>query len=143
MLIPNGTLILAVDGGRMTLLRYQMGGGRRVLEPLLERHSSNPPDRQTGTDSPGRRFESMGTGSSSYEGGNWHDQQEEQFASECLADALSFDDDAKLVLIAPPHMLGLLRDKIGKADRERIVSEIAKDYAGFEPQEITKLLSLE
>lgn len=143
MLIADGTLILAVDGGRMSLMRYDRDKPRCKLELIKEREIANPRDSDLGTDAPGRSYNSMGGGGSAHEGGKWHDQREAEFASQCLEQALAFDTDAKLVLVTPPHMLGILRDKIGKAEQARIVAEIDKDYAGLSPEEMAERLEIE
>ena len=142
MLIADGTLILAVDGGRMSLMRYDRDKPRCKLELVKEREIANPRDSEQGTDAPGRSYNSMGGGGSAHEGGQWHDRKEAEFATQCLEEALAYDNDSKLVLVTPPHMLGILRDKIGKAEKARIIAEIDKDYADLTPEELAERLEI-
>lgn len=142
MLIADGTLILAVDGGRMSLMRYDRDKPRCKLELVKEREITNPRDSDLGTDAPGRSYSSMGGGGSAHEGGQWHDQREAAFASQCLEEALAHDKEAGLVLVTPPHMLGILRDRIGKAEQARIIAEIGKDYADLTPEELAERLEI-
>src|SRR3954467_15196562 len=113
--VPHNALVLVGDGQKALFLRNR-GNAQRprlVVERILER--DNPPTREQGTDRPGRSNASVGVARSAMEETDWHDIAEERFAGE-LAEALYRHAHAgrfeKLVIIAPPRVLGNLRKSL-------------------------------
>ena len=110
--VPHDSLVLVGDGQKALFLRNK-GNALRVrlaVERILERE--NPPTRAQGTDRPGRAIDSLGIARSAMEEVDWHHLAKERFARE-LAEVLYRHAHAnrfeKLVIIAPPKILGDLR----------------------------------
>jgi protein required for attachment to host cells len=142
--IPHNALVLVGDGQKALFLRNK-GSPQRVrlvVERILER--DNPPTREQGTDRPGRATASLGAARSALEEADWHHIAKERFASE-LAEALYRHAHAnrfeKLVIIAPPKILGNLRKAFHAEVVERVAAEIPKELTSHPVGEIERLVA--
>jgi len=142
--VPHNALVLVGDGQKALFLRNK-GNAQRlrlVVEQVLER--DNPPTREQGTDRPGRSSASVGVARSAMEETDWHDIAEERFAGE-LADALyrhaQADRFEKLVIIAPPKILGNLRKVLHAEVSARVAAEIPKELTSHPVAEIERLIA--
>ncbi len=142
--VPHDTLLLVGDGQKALFLRNK-GHAQRVelvVERILAR--DNPPTREQGTDRPGRSSASPGVAQSAMEEADWHHIAKERFAGE-LADALYRHAHAnlfeKLVIIAPPKILGSLRKAFHADVVERVVGEIPKEMTSHPVAEIERLVT--
>ena len=142
--VPHNALILVGDGQKALFLRNK-GTAHRVelvVEQVLER--DNPPTREQGTDRPGRSNASVGVARSAMEETDWHNIAEERFAGE-LADALYRHSHVKpfekLVVIAPPKILGSLRKAFHAEVAERVSAEIPKELTSHPVVEIERLIA--
>lgn len=142
MLVAHGTHIMVVDGEKMSLFRNR----GKDFAPELERidHRENLIDKivNIGSDKPGRSFQRNGNGRSAHESTDYHQLEEDRFAS-AAADQLNMlltDDAISGILIAAPHVLGVMRKRLNRGARARITAEIDKDYAGRTIADITTLL---
>jgi protein required for attachment to host cells len=142
--VPHNTLLLVGDGQKALFLRNK-GHAQRVelvVERILAR--DNPPTREQGTDRPGRSSASPGVARSAMEEADWHHIAKERFAGE-LADALYRHAHAnlfeKLVIIAPPKILGSLRKAFHADVVERVVGEIPKEMTSHPVAEIERLVT--
>ncbi len=131
--IPHHALVLVGDGERAVFLKNAgtVQQPKLVLERVLEQR--NPPTREQGTDRPGRRAGGdTGTQRSAMEETDWHERGEERFAAE-IADALYRSAHAKqfqrLIIVAPPKVLGTLRKLLHKEVLERVEAEVPKELA--------------
>lgn len=142
--IPTAALVLVSDGRRALFLRNK--GTPKTPELVLERgiESENPPSREQGSDRPGRKPGTDGVSRSAIEETDWHEQNEERFAS-TVADTLYQMEHAhefhELVVVAPPKMLGDLRSKLHEEVANCVVAEVPKDLTGHPIPEIGRLLS--
>lgn len=142
MLVAHGTHIMVIDGANKSLFRNRGSG----LEPELERidHRVNQVKRtnEIGSDKPGRNFQSVGNARSAHEASDYHQEEEDRFAI-AAADQLNvlLTDSVSGILIAPPHVLGVMRKHLKADVRARIIAEIDKDYAGRSADDITELLA--
>ena len=141
--VSHGALVLVGDGQKALFLRNR-GHAQRVqlvVEQVLER--DNPPTREQGSDRPGRSNASVGTARSAMEEADWHNIAEERFAGE-LADALYRHAHAnlfeKLVIVAPPKVLGNLRKAFHAEVAERVAAEIPKELTSHPVAEIERLI---
>jgi protein required for attachment to host cells len=113
--------LLAMDGPRSRLQRLSK----------LENEAARLHERDLESDRPGRSYDRMGVSRHSVGGEhNAQRHQLERFAKQ-VADEVergriehAFD---RLVLIAGPRMLGLLREALPEASRSAVVAEVAKD----------------
>jgi protein required for attachment to host cells len=142
--VPHNALVLVGDGRKALFMRNK-GSAQRpqlVVEQILER--DNPPTREQGTDRPGRSSASVGVARSAMEETDWHNIAEERFAGE-LADALYRHTQAnsfeKLVVIAPPKILGNLRKAFHTEVAERVAAEIPKELTSHPIAEIERLIA--
>jgi protein required for attachment to host cells len=142
--VPHNALVLVGDGRKALFLRNK-GNPQRVslvVEQILER--DNPPTREQGTDRPGRASASVGAARSAMEEADWHQIAEQRFAGE-LSEALYRHAQAgrfdKLVIIAPPKVLGDLRKVFHVEVAERVVAEIPKELTSHPVAEIERLIA--
>ena len=142
--VPHNALVLVGDGQKALFLRNK-GNPRRValaVEQILER--DNPPTREQGTDRPGRASASVGAARSAMDEADWHHIAKERFAGE-LAEALYRHARAnrfeKLVIIAPPKVLGELRKAFHPEVAGRIAAELSKELTSHPIAEIERLVA--
>ena len=143
-IIPHNSLILVGDGQKALFLRNR-GTAQRinlVVERILEQ--KNPATREQGTDRPGRSLASVGVARSAMEEADWHHIAKERFADE-IAEALYRYAHAnlfeKLVIIAPPKILGKLRKAFHPEVIVCIAAEIPKELTSHPVSEIGKLVA--
>lgn len=141
MIVAHGTYVMVVDGANMSLFRNQGRGLAPNLEPVDQRDNHADRTADIGSDKPGRSFQSIGKGRSAHEGSDYHQQEEDRFAN-AAADKLDgiLTDSISGILIAAPHVLGVMRKRLSPATRARIKVEIDRDYAGRSIADITALL---
>jgi protein required for attachment to host cells len=141
MILSHGTIVLAVDGGRMRLLRNRGQRTQLDLEILRERDFVNPPTHVLSEPQPGRRFESSSPSRSAYADTDVHQRREDNFCREALDEALAeAADNGELVLIAPPRVIGELRDHRERHPGKVNVREVVKDLTAYTPRELNQWL---
>jgi protein required for attachment to host cells len=142
--VSHNSLILIGDGQKALFLRNRGNAWRvdLVVERILEQ--DNPPTREQGTDRPGRSTASPGVARSAMEEVDWHHLAKERFVEE-LAEALYRHAHAnrfeRLVVIAPPKILGNLRRAFHPEVLDRIAVEIPKELTTHSVAEIEKLIA--
>jgi protein required for attachment to host cells len=104
------------------------------------RNDAARPDRELETDKPGRRFGGTDGNRHAVDGERSTERHEiEQFAKEVartLDGARTRHEFDRLVLVAGPRMLGLLRDALPAPCRSVIAAEIGKDLVRQDPAAI-------
>lgn len=145
MKIENGTLVMALDGAKLLLLRNGGDAKYPVLSTLAHEEAADPPSRELGSDAPGRTQHSTGDGrASSYGDTDWHEQAEQRFvvhAAEVLEKAAGEKPEAPIVVIAPARALGEMRKHYGRLTESRLLAEIGKDLAGHTTDDIVEAIS--
>jgi protein required for attachment to host cells len=134
--IPHNALVLVGDGSRAVFLR-NVGSLQRpelVVEGTLLQ-PGNPPNREQASDRPGRRAELLsGAPRGAMEETDWHQLAEDRFANE-IAETLYRSAHAnrfeRLIIVAPPRVLGTLRKALHKEVLERIEAEVPKELATY------------
>ncbi|MET4699094.1 protein required for attachment to host cells [Constrictibacter sp. MBR-5] len=141
---PTITWILVADGQRARIV--ENGGPGKGLQPVTPEPlvNSDPPSRNLGTDRPGRVSESVGGARHAIEPRtDPHRDQKRRFAQE-LADRLdrAAGEGAytRLILVAPPQMLGDLRDVLTERARALVAAEIDKDLTKADDRELKRHL---
>ena len=134
------TWILIADGARARLVEKQGPGGTLVPVGSAAFAASHAPSRDFGTDKPGRTHDRSGTRQTAMEPRqDWHTFEKEKFATDMAhlldreAERDAFD---RLVLVAPPKTLGVLRDQLGADARGRVVAELGKDLTHLTDHEL-------
>jgi len=144
--IPHGGLVLVGDGSRAVFLRNH-GSPQApsfAVENVLQQN--NPPTREQGTDRPGRlgKVGSVGTFRNALEETDWHRIGEERFAAQ-IADSLyrlaHSNQFERLVIVAPPKVLGVLRKMLHKEVLDRVENEVPKELASCSVEEIKSQLA--
>lgn len=145
MKLASKMWVAVVDGARAMILVNEGTAVDPRLVVLRSFGIDNPPTREQGRDKPPRAFDANGTHRSAMEAPDLHQKAEDRFVTEIMvelekaATSNSFD---KLVLVAPPVALGVMRKQIGSALRGKIVKEIAADYVKMPVPEIAKAVSV-
>lgn len=142
--IPNGAWVLVGDGEKALFFRNQGDEEQAKLEVERVLEHEDPPTRDQGTDRPGRYQDGPQAMRSAVENADWHRIEKARFAAE-LADVLYkaahrnlFD---KLIVVAPPQVLGDLRKHFHKEVQQRIVAELDKDLTNQPPYKIEQVLT--
>ncbi len=141
MLVAHGMHIMVIDGAKMSLFRNRGKVSAPELELIEHREKHTKMTADLGSDKPGRSFQSVGNNQSAYESTDYHQQEEDRFAN-AAADQLNklLTEGKTGILIAAPHVLGVIRKHLRPEVRARITVEIDKDYAGRSANDIVALL---
>ena len=143
-IIPHNSLVLVGDGQKALFLRNRGSAldVDLVVEQILEQ--DNPATREQGTDRPGQSTASPAVARSAMEQVDWHHIAKERFANE-IAEALYRHAHAnlfdRLIIIAPPKILGQLRKACHAEVVARIAAEIPKELTSHPVSEIGKLVA--
>jgi protein required for attachment to host cells len=138
------TWIIIADGARAHIVCND-GIGKGVT-PVLDRDlkSAWVPTRALGTDRPGRTFESADSSRHAMEPRvDWHRFEKHQFVekmAKLVNKAASRRTYDRLVLVAPPEILGVLRAALSEPAKKRVVAELAKDLTSVPVREIPERL---
>ena len=97
-------------------------------------------DREVNSDKQGRGFDRMGGGRHALSASETaHEHDAKAFAQE-LADKLRGERNAKrferLVLVAEPHFLGLLRDALDDVTKRCVIASVSKDLSRVAPSDL-------
>ncbi|MCR5857573.1 host attachment family protein [Mesorhizobium sp. J428] len=135
--------VVVADGEKALFLRNEGDALYPNLEVVREIREENPPTREQGSDRPGRFNDGPSVHRSAVADTDWHRAQKEKFADD-IADRLyrlaHRGEFNKLVIVAPPLVLGEMRRKLHKEVSDRIVGEVPKTLTNHPVYEIEKLL---
>lgn len=135
--------VLVADGEKALFLRNAGDALHPNLEVVREEQEENPPTREQGTDRPGRFQNGPSPHRSAVEDTDWHRLAKERFADDIaeklyrLAHGGRFK---KLVLVAPPLVLGEMRSKLHKEVSEKVTAEIPKTLTNHPVHDIETIL---
>ena len=142
MKIARGTLVMAMDGSKMLLLRNVGDTQRPILQTILEEKADNPPTSAQGSDRPGRSFSSTSPRRISVNDTDWHDEAKRQFTRQAI-DALEqhCEGEAKdVILLAAPSVLGDFRKHASGKVKATVKAEIDKDVVNHSPEDIVAII---
>ena len=131
MRIRTGDWVVVCDSGKALILRNAGDEMFPNLQTVESHEEFSPRTSEQGTDRPGRVHESAGVGRSGVSQTDWHEQQERHFLqslAERLDRAVRERETERLIVIAPPRALGVLREAYSANLRKAVKEEIAKDY---------------
>jgi protein required for attachment to host cells len=139
--------VVICDGRKALILENKGDAEFPNLRMKEVREHDDAPTHLQGADVPGRVHQSLNAARSAMEQTDWHDIAEQRFLTEFvhhLDAALKSSLVKRLVLVASPRALGMLRSAYSPALRRAIAVEIDKDWVGLPIHEIEeKLLSPE
>jgi protein required for attachment to host cells len=139
----HGTWVVVCDGNKALFLRNEGDEKFPNLTLVASHEGNNPQTREQGTDQPGRVYASVGAHRSAVEQTDWHTRNEVQFLQKIaneLNEAIRDGKTTRLLLVAPPRALGVLRDALQPSTRNAIVREVNHDYTHLPVFEIEKHL---
>lgn len=143
--MKHGTWVVVADGTKVLFLRNQGDSDYIDLRIFDHRAQENPPDREQGTDAPGRRYDGAGPGRSAMKETGWHQIAEDRFAREVADDidkAALAGKFRRLVLVAPPKALAEIRSHLRKETlRDRVIAELDKDLTNHPLDKLEKILA--
>ena len=135
----SGDLAVVCDSSKALLLenvgdeRFLNLHAKRVLE------HDNPPTHLQGVSAPGRVHQSSGAARSAVEQTDWHMEAERQFLQALereLAAAVASAPAMRLIIIAPPRALGMLRHLYSPAVRHAVSGELDIDWVKMSIRDI-------
>lgn len=141
--IPAGAWVMVGDGEKALFLQNGDDEAHPNLTVVREVEHENPPTREQGAHPPGRLQDGPGAHSSAVADTDWHRLEKERFAkeiAEMLYKAAHRGAYDKLIVAAPPQVLGELRKALHKEVRERLVFDVAKELTNHPVDEIEKAL---
>lgn len=141
--LRHGCIILVADGRKALLLRNAGAAPSPalVVEHVMEA-PENPPDREQGTEAPGRIAKGEGR-RAAVEAEPRHDRAEAAFAeaaAAALTSLVAASPPCDLILVAPPRTLAALRDAMPERLRARVAGEVSKDLVKHSLPELTRSL---
>jgi protein required for attachment to host cells len=142
--IDHDAWVMVGDGQKALFFRNEGDSTYPNLEIVEVLHHGNPSTSQQGSDRPGRTHSSVGTARSAMQETNWHKLEKHRFAKD-IADALYSAAHSgrydKLVIAAPPMIMGDLRKAMHKEVSDKIVAEVSKDLTNMPAHEIEKIFA--
>lgn len=141
--LEHGIWVVVADGEKALFLRNEGDTQIPNLQVVREMQNDNPATREQGTDRPGRMSDAGSDHFSAMEETDWHRIEKERFAdtvAEKLYKMAHANKLGKLVLVAPPTVLGDMRKKLHKAVSDLIVEEIPKTLTNHPIDQIEKHL---
>jgi protein required for attachment to host cells len=128
--LTRDTWVLVADGDKALFLKNVTDEENPNLVVVREETQDNPPSREQGANRPGRFNDGPNVSRSAVDDTDWHALAKERFADH-LAEMLyerahrgAFD---RIVLVAPPRVLGDLRAALHKEVDQKVVGEVGKD----------------
>ncbi|MXQ06994.1 Host attachment protein [Alphaproteobacteria bacterium GH1-50] len=145
-ILENGTWVLVADGQKALILENLTDGEDPHLDVTDEETKENPQTQDWAANRRGRVQQSANVGSHAYSDTDWHEFEKDRFAKD-LADILykkahagEFD---RIVLVASPQVLGVLRDELHDEVKSKIVGEIDKTLTNHPVNEIEEIVKSE
>lgn len=142
--IAQGEWIVVCDGEKALLLENVGDAKFPNLQTREVYEEQHPATRDQGSDAPGRAQPSVGTAQSAVSQTDWHEQDERRFL-EKLVTHLDAEITAgrikKLIVVAPPRALGVVRQAYSHQLRSAVRAEIDKDLVKLPVHEIERHLA--
>ena len=142
--IDHDAWVLVGDGEKALIFRNEGDAEYPNLQVIRLMENDNPKTSEQGTDSPGSRSDGPGPQKSAMEQTDWHTLEKHRFAkdvAEMLYKAAHKGQYDKLIVAAPPMILGDLRKAFHKEVKARVVGEVDKTLTSHPLNEIEKILT--
>lgn len=142
--VPWESWVVVCDGAKALIL--QNAGDAQLMNLQVRETLTQPnqPTREIATDKPGRSYAPDGLSGSAMEETDWQDQAEEEFLKEVAdkLDELVHEKEAsRIILVAPPRALGMLRPYLSVDAQAAITAEMVKDYTNLPIDQIERHLA--
>lgn len=139
--LPHKSWLIVFDGAKALILRNIGNEQSPQLELVEAMQHRSPPSHELGRDRPGRVHQSHGSARSAVEEADLHLAAQLNFVEEISAmveKTVHGQAVSKLVLVAPPKLLGELRRCLTPPMQALIVAEISKDLTKLPILEIER-----
>ncbi|MEQ5871794.1 host attachment protein [Sagittula sp. NFXS13] len=144
--LKKGTWVVVADSEKVLFLRNMTDHENPNLDVFDEDEQDNPSDEEQSANRPGRMKDNGVGQKSAYQDTDWHELAKDRFAAD-LADKLyaeahkgSFE---KLIIVASPQVLGVLRDEMHKEVSDKVIAEVPKTLTNHPVNEIEDLVKKE
>jgi len=146
MLTKKQTIWIVVCDGARGRIFVNRGRGTGLSEiENAENRDARVPTRALGADRPGRTHDSAGAGRHAMAPpADWHGVEKERFAKEITAMVNTAALENKfegVILVAPPRVLGDLRQALNAQATAKVTGEIGKDLTQLSVHELGPHLS--
>jgi len=141
--LPHGAWVIVADGEKALFLHNKGDHDYPHLEVFREEEQDNPPNREQAANRRGRFNDGPGAHRSAVEDTDWHQLGKERFAkdiSETLYAYAHKNKFDKLVIVAPPMVLGEMRKELHQEVQDRIVADIDKTLTNHPIYEIEEII---
>ncbi|CAM3771693.1 Host attachment protein [Bordetella sputigena] len=142
--IPRHAWIALCNGGRGLILQNDGDSANLELRTVASYEVELPPTRDLGAAPPGRVTGPMGMPRSAVEAPDLHERAEAEFLHRfvhALDEHTRRMPQARLIIVAPPRVLGRLRKALSPTLRDRLFAEIPRNVALHTVDEIKNKLS--
>lgn len=137
--IPHDAWVLVADGEKALFLRNVTDGEDPFLEVVRKTEQENPKDIAQSANRPGRMHDTGVGQRSAVQDTDWHQLAKERFADD-LAEMLYARAHkgrfGRIVLVAPPKILGELRKKLHSEVEHKVIGEVPKTLTNHPVDEI-------
>jgi protein required for attachment to host cells len=156
MQIEHDTWVVVANGEKFLLLRNEGDAEFPILRVMSKEDTDNPPARDLASDRPGRMPDQGGHPGnigdaitrvrgpiSAMEETDWHRVAEHRFAedlAERLIDWAGAGRFDRLIVVAEPRTLGVLRAAYGNKLEPMLIAEVDKDLTNMTLPEMAKVL---
>ena len=144
--IKTGTWVLVADSEKALFLKNEGTAVNPHLTVQRIEKQMNPPTRDQAADRPGKVFQSAGGGHAAYGDTDWHNFEKDRFATEIaemlhrLAGQAAFE---RLVIVASPQVLGVMREALDGNVSDKVIAEIPKTLTNHPVDKIARLVIAE
>ena len=141
--IRPGEWVVVCDGAKALVLQNVGDEKFPNLKTKEVYEQDDPKTHELGTDAPGRAINSIDARRSAMEQTDWHAQAEKAFLEKLvgrLNAAVEAGEMKKLILVAPPRALGVIRQAYSTNLRNALHAEVDKDFVKLPVHEIEKHL---
>lgn len=142
--LAHDAWVVVADGEKALFLRNEGDEKFPNLEVFREVKEDNPATHAQGVDRPGRFNDGPSVHRSAVEETDWHRVEKERFAKDIatrLYKSAHHGDFERLVIVAPPLVMGEMRKELHKVVEDKLVAEVSKTLTNHTIDEIEKILT--
>jgi len=143
LILKHGLWVVVADGEKALFLKNEGDAKFPDFQVVQEMEQENRATREQGVERPGRYSDGPSAHKSAFQETDWHRLSKERFADDIAerlykqAHAGAYD---RLVIVAPPQVLGEMRRKLHKEVVGKLVAEIPKTLTNQPVWDIEKML---
>lgn len=138
--LSTGAWVVVANGEKALILENRGTIAHPDLAVVRRMQQDNPPNREQGTDAPGRLYDGGPNQRSAVGETDWHRLAQDRFAKDAAAllyAQMNANRFREVVLVAAPRILGELRKELHPEVADRVIGELPKDLTSH-PVEMTE-----